>query len=72
MYSEWFQDCQALIDAYEEEERKKKEEMAEIRRLAEEEGIWEVAKILEAKTKKVSKSEYVRVWIYFSAIDSLE
>ena len=35
--------------------------MAEIRRLAEEEGIWEVAKILEAKTKKVSKSEYVRV-----------
>jgi hypothetical protein len=50
-----FQDCQALIAAFEEEEQKKKEEMDEIRRLAEEEGIWEVAKILEAKTKKVSK-----------------
>jgi hypothetical protein len=44
-----------LIEIFEEEERKKEEEMTEIKRRAEEEGIWEVQRILEVKFKKVKR-----------------
>ena len=42
-----------MVDAFEEEERQKEAEMVEIKRLAEEEGIYEVHRILEVKFNKV-------------------
>ena len=51
----FLQGCTDLIEIFEEEERKKEEEMTEIKRRAEEEGIWEVQRILEVKFKKVKR-----------------
>lgn len=54
--------CPELVDAFEEEERQKEAEMAEIKRLAEEEGIYEVHRILEVKFNKDKTREFLIRW----------
>ena len=48
------QGCTDLIALFEEEEQRREAELEEIRRKGEVEGVWEVQKILEVKTRKVS------------------
>ena len=50
------QGCGDLIALFEEEEQRREAELEEVRRKGEVEGVWEVQKILEVKTRKVSFS----------------